>query len=292
MKKTIACLLSALAAFCLIGCGEKGSGDPPAPKTPFEQLQEATGKTTVELTDDLTIEVEDETSVTFGGYGVEEIVLDGRNKGTKVKFTGKGEYALSAAYDGTLVFKNMTLEDATGAGWGLTGGWKQGYFELGGKVRFENCNIKASLFLCAGSETEFKNCEFTSLAGDMYSVWAAGKTVQFDGCSFKGFRGLKIDEQPEYDLLVERVDLKDCEFLNLSKKPGLAIGDIELDDEPTEIYVDGCVFSGCQPWDKIGSYEGIDGFYEADTASGDFVFVWTDTTVDGVDAEELEIEYE
>ena len=291
MKETIACLLSAIAAFCLIGCGEK-KGDPPVIKTPFEQLQEATGKTTVELTEDLTIEVEDETSVTFGGYGVDEIVLDGRNKGTKVQFTGSGKYALCAAYDGTLVFKNMTFEDYTGSDWGLTGGWRQGYFELSGKVRFENCNIKASLFLCAGSETEFKNCEFTSLAENMYSVWAAGKTVKMDGCTFKGFRGLKIHEQPEYDLLIERVDLTDCEFLNLTKKPGLAIGNIELDDEPTEIYLDGCLFENCQPWDKDGSYEGIDGFYEADTASGDFVFIWTDTTVDGWDAENLEVEYE
>ena len=77
-----------------------------------------------------------------------------------------------------------------------------------------------------------------------------------------GCRGVIIHEIDDYD--VQSVTFENCIFDNLTAKPGIAVGQILHRIEKTYLTVKNCKFNNCQPWDKEGSIEGIDGFYEPD----------------------------
>lgn len=246
-----------------------------APKSLNEQLQMATGKVTLTLSDETEIETTASTTTLLGTSGIEEIVLDGGESGAILKATGRGIGAIQAAGDGLLILKNLTVVDESA----FYGDYRRGYLEFGGKLRFENCRISDSVYLKNNIDAEFVDCTFYSSTVNRYAVWVAEGSATFENCTFTGYRGIKIHEEDNMDVASVIVD--GCFFLDILEKPGIAIGSIVYEPQTTVIAVRNSTFTNCQPWDRVGSIEGIDGFYEADTATSEFSFVAENNTVNG-----------
>ena len=70
-----------------------------------------------------------------------------------------------------------------------------------------------------------------------------------------------------------------CVFRELTKEPGIVIGDIVKNSASTTITIENNQFIDCQPWDQTGSAERIDRACECDTAKNTFVFTYTNNMV-------------
>ncbi len=210
----------------------------------------------------------------LGGPLVETITINGVGDNAKLTTCGDGCGKICAQSDGMLIFKNVSFLDGATGRHTKFGGNQIGYMEFGGKLRFENCRFLSPVFLDEGTDAEFINCKFTSSTDDEYSLWIGSGNSVFKGCTFSGCRGIKIHETSEYD--VKSVTFENCLFDNLTAKPGIAVGSILHDVDETYLTVKNCKFNNCQPWDKGGSIEGIDGFYELD-----YVYSKTETHPDG-----------
>lgn len=264
------------------------SSNEDADSTLNEVLENATG--TCQLTiQNLTLETGYGLYTSLGSSTLEEATIDGLAKDgsteAEITATGGGQSAIRGKNGAKLHFKNIVFYDKSVQ----YNNRMFDYLEFGGVFRFENCDFKCPIFLKEGSNVEFVNCTFLSTESDRYAVWVGDGVVSFENCTFSGYRGLKIHEEGTWD--VESVTVKDCVFDNLTKKPGLAIGDIVVDPANTFITVTGCTFTGCQPWDNVGSAEGIDGFYEADILTSTFGWSQSENTVDGTLITDSDIEY-
>ena len=229
-----------------------------------------------------------EQGVTIGDFHRDEIVIKGtaQNAQSVLTVKGNGLPLINAGAGCTLVFKNLKivnqgyLPDSTAV--------RTGYLGFGGDVRFENCTFEgAYAYAVEDSQIEFTDCVFISKRSSMYALWVAGGEVALNDCTFTGFRGVKIHEE---NTDVISVSLERCQFEGLTEKTGVVIGDIVEDIENTVISIRDCMFDGCRPWDKIGSLEGIDGFYESDTDTAMFDFISADNLVDGMSSEDLDKE--
>lgn len=236
-----------------------------------DALDTATGIYAVKI-GDVTLTTSSKATVSLGSITLQEAIINGLDdEGEKAKITavGVGRSIVRGNNGATLHFKNVEFYNETD----VQTERLYAYLEFGGKLRFENCDFKYHIFLKDGTDAEFINCTFYSGESDRYGVWVADGKATFENCTFTGYRGLKIHEELAWD--VESVVVKNCLFDNLMKKPALAIGDVKVNPENTFITVTGCTFDGCQPWDDVGSLEGIDGFYESDTLTSDFG--WTES---------------
>ena len=182
---------------------------------------------------------------------------------------------IAQANGGTLIFKNLTIKNETRAF--EDNYYRPNYAEFGGKVRFENCTFDCSIQLRSDAEAEFIGCEIRSIAIDQYSVWIADGSAKFDGCTFTGYRGLKVHEIAGMDVV--NVSVENCVFDNLSKKPAIAI-DIAQEISTTTISFKNCEIDNCAEWAK-DSLEGVDGFYESDQDTTTFNFTAANCTLDG-----------
>ncbi len=269
-----------------------GDENAPTDLTAYSNLNDAlkyvSGTRAVKISD-VTLTTSYANSTMLGALGLDEVVIDGLDEdgNTKAKITaiGAGHSIVRGKDDATLHFKNVEFYDETDEQTERL----YAYLEFGGKLRFENCDFKHHIFLKDGTDAEFINCTFKSGEADRYGVWVADGKASFENCTFTGYRGLKIHEELAWD--VENVLVKNCLFDGLMKKPGLAIGDIEVDPTNTFITVTGCTFDDCQPWDKVGSREGVDGFYESDTLTSDFGWTQSNNTVDGYTVSSEDVEY-
>lgn len=174
---------------------------------------------------------------------------------------------------GILVLKNLTIQNNT-HGFG-SNYYRDHYAEFGGKVRFENCVIACSIQLRNDAEAEFIDCEIQSTATDMYGVWVADGSAKFDGCTFTGYRGLKVHEIGGMDVL--SVTVENCIFDNLTTKPAIAI-DFEEPVSFGTITFKYCEILNCAPYKK--TVEGIDGFYESVTPTENYTFTATECWLD------------
>lgn len=212
-------------------------------------------------------------SVDGSGADVLTSFLGESSEKSTLKITG-GAGTIKAAARGELVFENLTIEDATTD----TALSEQDYYlSLGGKIQFKNCVFTNSIYIESEAEAEFINCTFTSL-NDWYSVWMGDGSARFKGCVFTGDRALKIHEftgEEWYTATkgedVKRVEIDDCEFNNLSKKPGIVIGTF-TSPENTTVVVKNSSFTECAAWDNVGSIAGVNGYYETDTVLSDISF--------------------
>ena len=222
-----------------------------------------------------------------GAEGAEELTVDGGEDGATLTATGDGEGAIKGTSGATLVFKNLTIVDNSIPASSYTEIRRTGYLEFGGKLRFENCNFQCAAYFCEDADAEFINCTFDSGAENMYAVWVSDGSVSFKGCTFTGWRAIKLYEgsdnsyttlQDFYD--VEKVYIEDCVFEDLRKKPGIAIDVFE--GEGTWITIKNTQFNGCQ---SFSGYEGIDGVYESRIDTSTLTFIMESVTVDGVPCE-------
>lgn len=240
-----------------------------------DALDTATGIYAVKI-GDVTLTTSSKATVSLGSITLQEAVINGLDdEGEKAEITavGDGKSIVRGNGNAKLSFKNVVFYDDSTRYDDKT----YDYLEFGGKLRFENCDFKCHVYLKDDTDVEFVNCTFNSSDPIRYAVWVGDGKAAFTNCTFTGYRGLKIHEEMAWD--VESVTVTGCTFDNLKKKPGLAIGDIKVDPQNTFITVTGCTFIDCQPWDKEGSKEGIDEFYEADTYTTDFAWTESDNLI-------------
>ena len=175
--------------------------------------------------------------------------------------------------NGTVIFKDLKIVDESVSY--KESSWEFGYLEFRGNTVFENCDVVNAIMM-EGDSAKFVDCSFNSHDDNQYAVWVSNGTATFENCTFAGARGLKTHEA--YGSEVGSVSVNNSSFVELSKKPGLAIGTVNAD---TAISLVGNSFIGTQPGDQ-GNYK-----YETDTDVSTFSFTDKDNTVAGTAADGL-----
>ena len=211
----------------------------------------------------------------------ETITIEGEGKNSVLVVDGAGVGSLRAANGAKLIVKNMTIVDNSVSydedAWELT------YLEFAGNLEFNNVTFNSGIQLqTEGSEAAlnatFTNCTFITEEESVYSVWVSDGTSTFSNCKFQGTRGLKMHEK--YGSEIAEVTIDACEFGPLSKKPGVAIGDLNAD---TKVTIKNSSFIGCQPGDQ-GNY-----MYESDTDVTTFTLNLSNNSVESDPANTVKI---
>lgn len=228
----------------------------------------------------------------LGSETVETITINGDNVYT-LTVKGYGGGCLQANNGGQLTFKNLTVKNTVDDASDVMFGKRKGYASFGGKVRFENCKFDGAIQIQDDAQAEFVNCTFESKQEDMYAVWFTDGSATFTGCSFSGYRAIKLYEgsdnfdrtevQSQYDVV--SLTIENCEFINIVKKPGLAID--FMDAGASSITIKDSKFNGCAAA-KSGVKDGVDGLYESVTDPSAFTLIVENIVVDGVSYENLE----
>lgn len=185
-------------------------------------------------------------------------------------FTALGSGVGAVGIDGGVVtFKNLKIVDQSVSY--AENSWEYGYLEFRGNTVFENCEIVNAIMM-EGDSATFKNCTFKSNQDSEYAVWVSNGDASFENCTFTGTRGLKMHEA--YGSEVGTVVINNNTFIDLSKKPGLAIGTV---NDATTVVLTNNEFIGTQAGDQ-GLYS-----YETDTDVDTFNFTYENNKVAGDD---------
>ncbi len=190
--------------------------------------------------------------------------------GEDATFTATGSGVGDIGIDnGTVIFKNLKIADESVSY--AENSWEYGYLEFRGNTVFENCDIVNAIMM-EGDSASFKNCSFNSHKDSEYAVWVSNGDATFENCTFTGTRGLKMHEA--YGSEVGTVVINNNTFIDLSKKPGLAIGTV---NPATTVVLTNNEFIGTQAGDQ-GLYS-----YETDTDVDTFNFTYENNKVAGDD---------
>ena len=227
---------------------------------------ENSAKATINLTED----VEWVTGAGIGSTpwiseGAKTEVLTVNANGHKITATGAGVGKIRMANGGLLIINDAVIVDKSVSY--AENSWEYGYLEFGGKLEFNNCQFVNAVMM-SGDEATFNNCAFNSNKDNEYAVWVDNGSAEFNACAFEGPRAIKVHEA--YGSEVAEVVVDGCTFTNISKKPGMAIGDVNAE---TTIAIKNSQFIGCQAGDQ-GLY-----IYETDTDVTTFNFTENNNTV-------------
>ena len=192
-------------------------------------------------------------------------VLTINGNGNTITATGQGVGAIRMANGGKLVFNNVVIVDESVSY--AENSWEYGYLEFAGNLEFNNCQFVNAIMVEDGNAT-FNNCQFNSNDANQYDVWVSGNKAYFNECLVEGYRGIKMHEA--YGSEVEEVVIDNCHFNKLSKKPGVAMGDLNAD---TKVVIKNSTFTNCQAGDQ-GLY-----IYETDTDVTTFDFTEENNTI-------------
>lgn len=201
---------------------------------------------------------------------VKTLIVDGN--GHTITATGAGVGSIRMANGGLLVFKDVTIEDESVSY--AESSWEFTYLEFSGLLKFDNVTFKSGIQVDSDNGqspkcvAEFTNCAFISEEDDVYGAWIGHGSASFVNCTFTGTRGLKTHEA--YGSQVEEIVVDNCTFGPLEKKPGIAIGTVDV---ATTITIKNSTFAGVQAGDQ-GKY-----IYETDTDVTTFVFTEKDNIV-------------
>ena len=205
-------------------------------------------------------------NVASGAEKTSYITLVGLTEDATFTAIGSGVGAIGID-NGTVIFKDLKIVDESVSY--TENSWEYGYLEFRGNTVFENCDIVNAIMM-EGTSATFKNCTFNSHKDSEYAVWVSDGEASFEDCYFTGTRGIKIHEA--YGSEVVSVAVNNSTFADLTKKPGIAIGDLNAE---TTVIVKNNIFAGTQAGDQ-GLY-----IYETDTDVSKFNFVVDDNTVAG-----------
>ena len=199
---------------------------------------------------------------------IARVVINGNGK--TFTATGSGVGSIRLANMAVLEFNNVNIIDKSVSY--NENAWELTYLEFAGLLLFQDCTFNSGIQLQAEDNdillASFSGCHFISNEADVYCAWVSDGLVGFDGCTFKGTRGLKVHE--DYGSEVAGVLVENCEFGPMSKKPGIALGTLNAD---TEIHVLNSKFIDCQAGDQ-GLY-----IYETDTDVNTFEFTSKNNTI-------------
>ena len=199
--------------------------------------------------------------------------------GSKLIAKGSGVGSIRMANGGTLTLNDVVVVDESVSY--AESSWEYGYLEFAGKIVFNNCVFENAIMVEKEDNKEsnvcFNTCAFNSNDAQQYDVWVADGLVFFNDCDIEGYRGIKMHEA--YGSEVVEVVIDGCRFTNLSKKPGVAMGDLNAD---TKVVIKNSTFTNCQAGDQ-GLY-----IYETDTDITTFTFTEQNNTVVMTSNEALE----
>ena len=197
------------------------------------------------------------TWTTGAGIGSTPFVTDAtyitlKGLGSNPTFTALGNGVGAIGVDnGTVVFKDLKIVDESVSY--AESSWEYGYLEFRGNTVFENCDVVNAIMM-EGETASFTNCTFNSYDSNQYGVWVSDGVANFENCTFNGARGLKVHEA--YGSEVVSVSVNNSKFVELSKKPGVALGTLNA---ATSISFTNNQFIGTQAGEQ-GNYK-----YETDT---------------------------
>ncbi|MBE6287726.1 MAG: hypothetical protein E7099_06020 [Mediterranea massiliensis] len=179
---------------------------------------------------DITIELADDQALSWAagpaGDGANKLAHDGKVtiKNGTLSVTGAGSFVVEneLELDGVTVVDNTAYYSENGET-----AWEFCYLELTAKGTYKNCVFENTIMVDGQSAT-FENCKFLGKStneankDNEYSVWVYNGTANFEKCEFTGARGMKVcDMYTGSD--VTSVEIDECTFTDLYKKPGLAI---------------------------------------------------------------------
>ena len=188
---------------------------------------------------------------------ISAVVINGNGK--TFTATGKGVGAVCLANGSLLTFNNVKVVDLSVSY--AENSWEYGYLEFAGNLAFNGCEFVNAIMI-EGETAAFADCSFNSNEDNQYAVWVSDGVASFEGCTFAGARGLKVHEA--YGSEVAEVEVDNCLFTELTKKPGIALGDLNAE---TTVSILNSTFDRCQAGDQ-GLY-----IYETDTDVATFTFV-------------------
>ena len=162
----------------------------------------------------------------------QSVIVIGENK-NKVTITGNGVWGIEP--NGVaMTFKNIALYDDTRYEYeNGNDAWEFAYLELGGNMKFLDCDITDGV-MASGDNATFINCNFIAdgnakrkTQSDEYNPWVSRGNATFKGCTFTGYRALKVHEQ--YGPIVGTVIVDGCTFKDVTVKPGVVLGTLASD---------------------------------------------------------------
>ena len=241
-----------------------------ADKAAREAATKAAGpEVTIELNGDVYWE-------TDGGHGsspllpydspISKVIINGNDN--TFTATGAGVGSIRLANGALLEFNDVNIVDESVSY--AEDAWEFTYLEFAGNLAFNNCTFNSgATFQTESVEGEevvvlnasFNTCRFITNEDSVYAVWVSDGATSFTGCTFEGTRGLKMHEA--YGSEIDEVVIDGCTFGPLSKKPGVAIGDLNA---KTAVTIKNSYFFGCQPGDQQNY------IYESDTDVTTFSF--------------------
>ena len=190
------------------------------------------------------------------------IVINGN--GYTITATGAGVTPIGDT-EAPMTLKNVKIVDNSVSY--KENAWELTYLEVGGtKLNCENVIFADEIQF--GTNATFTNCTFESNEESVYAVWVEDGNATFINCAFTGYRGIKVHE--DYGSEVKTVVVDNCTFVNITKKPGMAIGTLNAD---TTVAITNSTFASCQAGDQ-GLY-----IYETDTDVATFNFVNKNNTI-------------
>lgn len=219
----------------------------------------------------------------------DNLILKGTTDNATFTATGKGVGPIGigpdGVNDGIVTFENLKIVDESKSY--SEGSWELGYLEFRSGLQFINCEFANAIMLSGDNGNNkthmpvtFDKCTFNSNKDNEYAVWVSEGDVTFTGCTFEGARGLKVHEC--YGSQLDSVVVDECTFKSLTKKPGIAIGDIYMsgdtgeygsttwtDTSNTTIKITNSKFIDCKPGDQNQF------IYESDTDVSAFAFTST-----------------
>ena len=178
---------------------------------------------------------------------------------SSASITFKGYGSANPICDVTL--RDITIYDETVGD--NEGAWEHTYLE------FRNLNARDVVFadgIMLDGDNILTCCKLDSNDAGLYAAWVEGGSTVFDTCTVTGARGIKAHEA--YGSDVKSVEIKDCS-ITLSKKPAIAIGDVNADTAITLTGNTGSTQAGDQ-----GMYT-----YESDTDVTTFTLTQTNNTL-------------
>ena len=190
------------------------------------------------------------------GSPIVAVIINGNNK--TFTATGAGVGPIRMANGGKLTFNKVKIVDQSVSY--NEGAWELGYLEMGGNLELNDCQVVNAIMV--SDNFAANGTSFNSHKDSEYAVWVDGGKASFTGSAFAGPRGLKIHEA--YGSEVAEVLVDACTFDHISKKPGIAMGDLNAE---TTVIVKNSLFDRCQAGDQ-GLY-----MYETDTDVTTFTFI-------------------
>lgn len=213
----------------------------------------------------------DETNFSIELLGDNEWATGNAGNGNNMMFANSGATvtisggSLTATGSGGIknaakvIFKDMTIIDKTSYAYenGETA-WEFTYLEFQGtgSYEFNDCVFNNTVMFEANANVD--NCTFLgkatleSNAANEYAAWITTGNVNITNSKFESkYRGLKIADKYGSAVKAYSVVVDNCQFTDLSKKPGVAIDNANTAGAPfSSIIIKNCTFTEVQPGDQ------------------------------------------